>query len=133
MVRAQFREVVLAPSTKFFKDVETSMRNLNEGRIMAPVPKNHFEVSVGFLAKINTFFIYNEDINVAGILTRIPGSEEVYDKMKKELVTKEAGCYEDYRAYFYAIYKGAVKEGPKAGCHMLEINLDKRVVVERNW
>ena len=106
------------------------------GKTLDPVPKNHFEVSVCFVSPLNTFHIFNKDRNVVGILTRSPGSEEVYDKMKNKLIKNGIvnEAIGQYSAYFYAINKGAILEGPKAGGHTLEINMDKRVAVEeKTW
>ena len=135
-VRAEFREVVLALITKYFKQTEAGKRARDEklGKPMAPVSKDHFEVFVWFSPKLNTCHIYNEDRIVDGILTRSPGSENIFDKMKEVVgqkgIGKEMGFY---CGYFYAIYKGAILEGPKTGGHKLEINMDRRLALEEIW
>ena len=134
-IRGQFREFTLAPSNRFFKDVEIKMKKVSEtmGKKLSSLPKPHFVVKVDFYTENNIFHIFNEDLSVVGVLNRKQSSKKFFDKMKREVLEKGTEIPEGdpgiMEAFFHVIYM----EGSPAQGHRLKINLDQIISVKQWW
>ena len=73
--------------------------------------------------KTESMFVRNEEDGILGKLDRSPGQEEVYDRVREEVVKKGLKMELDgnfiYTGCYYTIYRGW------DGGHKLEINLDR--------
>ena len=73
----------------------------------------------------NSMSVANEDDAVLGKLDRSPGQEELYDKVRKEVIERglrlEVAGTTVYTGCYYTIYKGLCGDGG----HKLEINPDR--------
>ena len=117
VVRAQFKEVKL--------DHHGLTEIVKKACCDGEVYKKNFVVKIGVNCKTESMFVRNEEDGLLGRLERSPGQEEVYDRVREEVVKKGLKMELDgsfiYTGCYYTIYKGLCGDGG----HMLEINLDR--------
>ena len=84
--------------------------------------KKNFVVKIGVNSKTRSMTVGNEDDGVLGNLDRSPGQQEVYDRVREEVMEKGVKIEGDgtfgYTGCFYALYKGLCGDGsrrPQAG------------------
>ena len=94
---------------------------------------NKFVVMLGVMLEGQSISVQNENDGFLGNLNRSPGQEEVYDKVREEVVQKGVradGAYMNgttsFFGCYYALYKGPTEEGG----HKLDINPDKMQPME---
>ena len=111
--RTQFKEVKLTPpglealKMKVVCDKEASTQN--------------FVVKIAATMDIEFMPVVSKDDGYLGRLYRLPGQEELYDKMRKEVIERGVKWEGLYAGCYYALYKGPIENGG----HNLEINPDK--------
>ena len=125
VTRAQFKEVSLT-----HHGLTGKAKKYGCGK---EASKTKFMVKLGVIMEGHSITVRNEKDGFLGHLDRAPGQEEVYDKVRKEVVLKGVGAEGAYvngtTSFFgcyYALYKGPNDEGG----HKLEINPDKMQPME---
>ena len=68
--------------------------------------------------------VYNKDRSLQGELARIPGQEELYDKLDKDI--REYG-FQNYKGFYHAIFN---KDKSEVNGYVLEINPEVMLPVE---
>ena len=125
VVRAQFKEVKLAHYglTGMTKKVGCDRE----------VPKKNFVVKITVNSKTESMFVENEDDGLLSWLDRSPGQEELYDRVREEVMEKGVKMDYDgafiYSGCYYALYKGLCGDGG----HKLEINPDRMQPMAVGW
>ena len=116
VVRAQFREVKLGHQHHCFTGMLKMLACHREAS------KKNFVVKITLAGLNKSMAVTNEDDGILGDLDRSSGQEEVYERVKEELMEKGVKMELDgtfhYTGCFYALYKGPCE----GGGHKLEIN-----------
>ena len=127
-VRKQFKEVIITPIESLGNRALNSISSIiTQGEVV----KKNFAVKIEVCDV--TMSAWSKDLTVFGLLLRIPGQEEVYDQLRRQVLDqgqevprarKTSG--KKYKAFFYSIYKGMSGEGK----HRLEINPEQLLPME---
>ena len=128
-VRKQFKKTVIT-------DAETINGVSDELKTLAKMTKG--EVAEKYLVVEINAGLYmaarNQDLSMVGYLLRIPGQEEVYDQLRKQVVEKGQemplvpGLARRFKAFFYGLYKGRT-EGDDG--HKIDINPEQVLPMEK--